>query len=104
MGYTKSSSTFRIYIPSKRFVLITRQVTFPIAKSGEVNVEFMRPSIQSYIPSSNTEAISASNPLHNLPLSPLSNKVSENLVETPRPSLPVSSNMPGNFVETPQLL
>ncbi|KAI1006762.1 hypothetical protein K3495_g1452 [Podosphaera aphanis] len=43
VGYTNSSKIFRIFIPVKRNVVITRQVTFPNTESGEVPIEISHP-------------------------------------------------------------
>lgn len=39
VGYTRSSKIYRIYIPEKRIVQVTRQVTFLSTKPGEVTVD-----------------------------------------------------------------
>lgn len=44
MGYTGSSKIFRIFIPQKRVVIITRQVVFPDTKSGEETFKFTQPT------------------------------------------------------------
>ncbi|KAI0991999.1 hypothetical protein K3495_g16187, partial [Podosphaera aphanis] len=102
VGYTNSSNTFRIYVPSKRVVQITRQVTFPATKLGEVTIGFSQPAFPSNIPSSNDKAVPASSPIHTRSSSPVTTNVSENFAGTPLPSSPVSTDMPGNFTETPQ--
>lgn len=48
VGYTGSSNIFRIYLPKKQTVEVTRQVVFPGPKSGEVTV-----NLPQFLPSSN---------------------------------------------------
>ncbi|KAI0994197.1 hypothetical protein K3495_g13985, partial [Podosphaera aphanis] len=43
VGYTDSCKIFRIYIPSKRSVQVTRQVLFPTTKTGEITIDLTPP-------------------------------------------------------------
>lgn len=87
VGYTNSSKVFRIYIPSKRTIQVTRQVYFPVIKSGEVSLE----SITSKNPLNSSQPSSLSNIAPSLP----------SQQDRSRPKTPTLSEVPGNFVETP---
>lgn len=90
MGYTNSSNIYRIYIPAKRVVHMTRQVTLPVTKSWGATVEFKQPSISSQIPSSNVEAKPTLTSIRSPTPPSFPIAVPESFAETPCPPLPNS--------------
>ncbi|KAI0992418.1 hypothetical protein K3495_g15767, partial [Podosphaera aphanis] len=98
VGYTNSSKIFRIFIPVRRTVVITRQVTFPITESGEVPIEILQslPSDPPAIspPSTPTALSPLSTPTSTPPMSKF------RPIHT-RPLSPDPNNLPGTFVDTP---
>ena len=88
VGYTNSNKIFRIYIPSKRSVLVTRQVHFPVAKTGEVTLDLLQPSNNKPPPNQDLSPSSDSDNPHSLENDAVQS-------QAPRQTL-----IPGPFIET----
>lgn len=88
VGYTYSSKIFRIYIPSKRSVIVSRQVVFSPLNQGEVSLDI--------------DTLNQKSPTNSPPPTPSTKKLSPILsAQSHRPTtLPELTNIPGGYFDS----